>query len=66
MPTPSGVPVASAPVVSAAHFILRPTRWLIYAALTASALFFLAPLVVVLLGFRLREREYRSAITPRP
>ena len=50
MPTPSGVPVASAPVVSAAHFILRPTRWLIYAALTASALFFLAPLVVVLLN----------------
>jgi glucose/mannose transport system permease protein len=29
---------------------LRPVRWLIYAALTASALFFLAPLVVVLLN----------------
>ncbi|HEY4893559.1 MAG TPA: hypothetical protein VII10_17735, partial [Reyranella sp.] len=34
----------------AAHFMLRPTRWLIYAALTASALFFLAPLAVVLLN----------------
>ena len=50
MPTPSGVPVASAPVVSAKRFVLRPARWLIYAALTASALFFLAPLVVVLLN----------------
>ena len=30
--------------------MLRPTRWLIYAALTASALFFLAPLAVVLLN----------------
>ena len=50
MPTPSGVPVASAPVGSAAHALLRPARWLIYAALTASALFFLAPLVVVLLN----------------
>ena len=50
MPTPSGVPVASAPVVSAERFVLRPARWLIYAALTASALFFLAPLVVVLLN----------------
>jgi glucose/mannose transport system permease protein len=37
-------------VFSADRFVLRPARWLIYAALTASALFFLAPLVVVLLN----------------
>jgi glucose/mannose transport system permease protein len=37
-------------VPSAERFVLRPARWLIYAALTASALFFLAPLVVVLLN----------------
>src|SRR6266849_2028803 len=42
--------VGTSPVASAARFVLRPTRWLIYAALTASALFFIAPLVVVLLN----------------
>ena len=46
----------SAPMARAAHFILRPTRWLIYAALAASALFFLVPLVVVVLN-SLRTNE---------
>jgi len=42
--------VGTSPVASAARFLFRPTRWLIYAALAASALFFLVPLVVVLLN----------------
>ena len=53
MPTPNGGPVASASVASTEHLVLRPatlrlTRWLIYAALASSALFFLVPLVVVI------------------
>jgi glucose/mannose transport system permease protein len=54
---PSGGPVASARVDSADRFILRPARWLLYAALAAAALFFLVPLAVVVLNSVRSGRE---------